>query len=66
MPSGSSRQFAGFNTELDMQIVNQIWERAQEFFPALKEISLESLNEKLNVRVGLRPYSKFPSRRPIL
>lgn len=61
---GSSRQFAGFNTELDMLIVNRIWERAQEFFPALKEISLESLNEKMNVRIGLRPY--MPDGKPVI
>lgn len=61
---GSSRQFAGFNTELDMLIVNRIWERAQEFFPALKEMSLESLKEKMNVRIGLRPY--MPDGKPVI
>ncbi|KAL2935859.1 Hydrogen cyanide synthase subunit HcnC [Bienertia sinuspersici] len=57
---GSSRQFAGFNTELNTFIVSRIWERAQEFFPALKKISIKDLNEQMNVRIGLRPYSKLP------
>lgn len=61
---GSSRQFVGFNTELDMLIVNRIWERAQEFFPALKEISLETLTAKMNVRIGLRPY--MPDGKPVI
>lgn len=59
--SGSSRQFAGFNTEMNAFIVNRIWERAQEFFPALKEFSVKNLSEQMNVRIGLRPYSKLPS-----
>lgn len=56
--SGSSRQFAGFNTELDTFIVDRIWERAQDFFPSLKEFSVKNLSEQMNVRIGLRPYSK--------
>lgn len=61
---GSSRQFTGFDTELDVFIVNRIWERAQEFFPALKELSLERLRDKLNVRIGLRPY--MPDGKPVI
>lgn len=55
---GSSRQFAGFNTDLDMGVVGAIWERATEFFPTLREFSIEDLSERRKVRIGLRPYSK--------
>lgn len=37
---------------------------AQEFFPALKEVCLESLNEKMNVRVGLHPC--MPDGKPVI
>ncbi|KAL4573624.1 hypothetical protein LXL04_020437 [Taraxacum kok-saghyz] len=50
---GSSRQFVGFNTEINEQIINKIWERAQEFFPSLRE-----------VRIGLRPH--MPGGKPMI
>ncbi|KAL2486178.1 FAD-dependent oxidoreductase family protein [Abeliophyllum distichum] len=53
---GSSRQLMGFNTEIDESIVTQIWERAGEFFPILKQVSVKELSKSREVRVGLRPY----------
>ncbi|RRT55592.1 hypothetical protein B296_00034716 [Ensete ventricosum] len=51
--SGSSRQFVGFSREMDESIVKRIWDRAGEFFPALK-----SLGNKIDkIRVGHRPYT---------
>ncbi|KAK9747815.1 hypothetical protein RND81_02G015800 [Saponaria officinalis] len=61
---GSSRQFAGFNTDLNSSVVACIWERAQQFFPILKEFSLENLSELLNVRIGLRPF--MPDGKPVI
>ncbi|GAB4841520.1 hypothetical protein Ancab_022237 [Ancistrocladus abbreviatus] len=61
---GSSRQLVGFNTELDMHIVNCIWERAAEFFPVLQGVSLESLSKQRKVRIGLRPY--MPDGKPVI
>lgn len=57
--TGSSRQFVGFNTEINEHIINQIWERAKEFFPSLREFSLKDLEKSREVRVGLRPFSKY-------
>lgn len=56
---GSSRQLVGFSTEIDEFIINSIWERAGEFFPILREISLSDFKKSREVRVGLRPYSKY-------
>lgn len=56
--SGSSRQFVGFSTEMDESVINRIWERAGEFFPTLREMSLRDFCERRKVRIGLRPYSK--------
>ncbi|GAA0141491.1 dehydrogenase [Lithospermum erythrorhizon] len=53
---GSSRQFAGFQNEIDESIVNRMWERALEFFPLLRCHSLQDLRKDCEVRVGLRPY----------
>lgn len=61
---GSSRQLLGFNTEVDESIINCIWERAGMFFPCLQELSLKSLSERRNVRVGLRPY--MPDGMPVI
>ncbi|XP_042507413.1 glycine oxidase isoform X2 [Macadamia integrifolia] len=61
---GSSRQFSGFSTVVDHSIINRIWDRAREFFPALREISLNDFAESRRVRVGLRPY--MPDGRPII
>lgn len=57
--AGSSRQLVGFDTEIDESIIDRIWDRASEFFPQLKQASLRELSESREVRVGLRPYSKF-------
>ncbi|KAK9087917.1 hypothetical protein Syun_030311 [Stephania yunnanensis] len=61
---GSSRQFAGFNTEVEDSIINRIWTRAGEFFPALRELELSNLSDSKKVRVGLRPY--MPDGKPII
>ncbi|KAK9669563.1 hypothetical protein RND81_13G139900 [Saponaria officinalis] len=61
---GSSRQFVGFDTDMDMHIVDQIWERTQEFFPALREFSVQNLTRESKVKVGLRPY--MPDGRPMI
>lgn len=53
---GSSRQFVGFSTEISEHIINQIWERAKEFFPSLRELSLTDLQKSREVKVGLRPF----------
>lgn len=56
--SGSSRQFAGFDTDVDDYILDHIWERARVFFPSLKDLSLDDFTGSREVRVGLRPYSE--------
>ncbi|KAL8139059.1 hypothetical protein V2J09_005060 [Rumex salicifolius] len=61
---GSSRQFAGFNTELDMEVVSAIWARAEEFFPKLRQFSLEDLSDNRKIRIGLRPY--MPDGKPVI
>ncbi|KAJ9548825.1 hypothetical protein OSB04_021368 [Centaurea solstitialis] len=61
---GSSRQFVGFSTEVDEHIINQIWERAREFFPSLRELSLTDLQKNREVRVGLRPF--MPDGKPMI
>ncbi|MBA0700549.1 hypothetical protein Goari_021930, partial [Gossypium aridum] len=61
---GSSRQFAGFSTEVDDSIVLHIWKRAGEFFPKLKEPSLTDFIKNRKVRVGLRPY--MPDGKPVI
>lgn len=61
---GSSRQLIGFDTEIDESIINRIWDRASEFFPALKEVSLRDLSKSREVRVGLRPY--LPAGKPVI
>ncbi|XP_057515432.1 uncharacterized protein LOC130796983 isoform X1 [Amaranthus tricolor] len=61
---GSSRQFVGFDKELDMNIVEQIWGRVQELFPALKKVSLESLSQEMKIRIGFCPYT--PDGMPII
>lgn len=60
--SGSSRQFAGFSSEVDERIITGIWKRAVEFFPKLKELPLSEFSKGRKVRVGLRPYSESPYR----
>ncbi|KAJ0567320.1 putative FAD dependent oxidoreductase, FAD/NAD(P)-binding domain superfamily [Helianthus annuus] len=61
---GSSRQFVGFSTEISKHIINQIWERAGEFFPSLRELSLTDLEKTREVRVGLRPF--MPGGKPMI
>ncbi|KAI4354158.1 hypothetical protein L6164_003051 [Bauhinia variegata] len=61
---GSSREFVGFNTELDESIVNYIWDRAGDFFPKLKRLNLSDLSGSRKVRVGLRPY--MPDGKPVI
>ncbi|XVF21275.1 hypothetical protein REPUB_Repub12eG0076300 [Reevesia pubescens] len=61
---GSSRQFTGFSTEVDDSIILQIWERAGDFFPKLKELSLTDSIMNRKVRVGLRPY--MPDGKPVI
>ncbi|CAN0859068.1 Glycine oxidase [Linum grandiflorum] len=61
---GSSREFAGFNTELEETVINRIWNRAGEFFPKLKGKSLADLTADRKVRIGLRPY--MPDGKPVI
>ncbi|KAM1044230.1 hypothetical protein ACFX13_036124 [Malus domestica] len=61
---GSSRQFAGFCTELEESIISRIWERAGEFFPKLKEKLFSDISKGREVRVGLRPY--MPDGKPVI
>ncbi|OVA11064.1 FAD dependent oxidoreductase [Macleaya cordata] len=61
---GSSREFAGFNMEVDDSIIERIWMRARAFFPSLREMSLTDLTKSRKVRIGLRPY--MPDGKPII
>ncbi|KAK3031860.1 hypothetical protein RJ639_035997 [Escallonia herrerae] len=61
---GSSRQLVGFSTDIDESIINRIWERAGEFFPTLRELSLGDLSKSREVRIGLRPY--MPDGKPVI
>ncbi|XP_022635297.1 uncharacterized protein LOC106759497 isoform X2 [Vigna radiata var. radiata] len=61
---GSSREFVGFNTDLDESVVSYMWRRVGEFFPKLKTISLSDLNASTKVRIGLRPY--MPDGKPVI
>ncbi|KAL9243091.1 hypothetical protein vseg_017021 [Gypsophila vaccaria] len=61
---GSSRQFVGFDADVDMHIVDQIWERTREFFPTLRKFSIQILTQESKVKVGLRPY--MPDGRPVI
>ncbi|RDY08872.1 dadA, partial [Mucuna pruriens] len=61
---GSSREFVGFNTDLDESVVSYIWKRAGEFFPKLKTLSISDLSASRKVRIGLRPY--MPDGKPVI
>ncbi|XP_065874388.1 uncharacterized protein [Euphorbia lathyris] len=61
---GSSREFSGFSTEVDESIVGCIWNRAGEFFPKLKELTLEDITLSRKLRIGLRPY--MPDGKPVI
>lgn len=45
----------GFNREVDESIVKHIWDRAGEFFPAIRALPLNLSR----IRIGHRPYSKL-------
>lgn len=60
---GSSRQFVGFNREMDESIVQQILDRAGQFFPALNALSLD-ININKRIRIGHRPY--MPDGKPVI
>ncbi|KAG5514886.1 hypothetical protein RHGRI_036063 [Rhododendron griersonianum] len=61
---GSSRQFVGFSTEMNESVIDRIWERAGEFFPTLRELSLRDFCQSRKVRIGLRPY--MPDGKPVI
>ncbi|XP_058196673.1 uncharacterized protein LOC131312744 isoform X2 [Rhododendron vialii] len=61
---GSSRQFVGFSTEMNESVIDRIWERAGEFFPTLRELSLRDFRQSRKVRIGLRPY--MPDGKPVI
>ncbi|XP_020207004.1 uncharacterized protein LOC109792033 [Cajanus cajan] len=61
---GSSREFVGFNTNLDESVVSYIWKRVGEFFPKLKMLSLSDISASRKVRIGLRPY--MPDGKPVI
>ncbi|KAK8466617.1 hypothetical protein PHAVU_008G135200 [Phaseolus vulgaris] len=61
---GSSREFVGFNTDLDESVVSHIWKKAGEFFPKLQALSLSDLSAIRKVRTGLRPY--MPDGKPVI
>ncbi|EPS64376.1 oxidoreductase [Genlisea aurea] len=58
------RQLVGFNTEVEESIIRRIWNRAAEFFPAMRRYSLTDLIRSREVRVGLRPY--IASGKPVI
>ncbi|KAL3689839.1 hypothetical protein R1sor_016148 [Riccia sorocarpa] len=47
---GSSREFAGFNVDVEDEVIERMVERAARFLPGVK-------NMKGKARIGLRPYS---------
>ncbi|GLJ23642.1 hypothetical protein SUGI_0447790 [Cryptomeria japonica] len=53
---GSSRQFAGFDCQMEKAVVISILERAAKFLPALSNISPLQLTQDGHIRIGLRPY----------
>lgn len=61
---GSSREFVGFNTDLDESVISHIWKRVGEFFPKLRMLSLSDLSASRKVRIGLRPY--MPDGKPVI
>ncbi|KAL6601265.1 hypothetical protein ACP70R_044485 [Stipagrostis hirtigluma subsp. patula] len=60
---GSSREFKGFSREVDKSIVKCIWDRAAEFFPALKNVRLD-IDQNTQIRIGHRPY--MPDGKPVI
>lgn len=55
---GSSRQFVGYDTSCDIKILRAMAQRAQRFFPVLKNIRI------IRSYAGLRPYT--PDHLPIV
>jgi glycine/D-amino acid oxidase-like deaminating enzyme len=55
---GSSRQFVGFDTKVDMDVVQCIARRAVRFYPKLKEMNF------IRAYAGLRPWT--PDHLPII
>ncbi|XP_039795909.1 glycine oxidase-like isoform X1 [Panicum virgatum] len=60
---GSSREFKGFSREVDKSVVKCIWERAGEFFPAMKNVPLD-IDHNTQIRIGHRPY--MPDGKPVI
>ncbi|OEL22025.1 hypothetical protein BAE44_0016956, partial [Dichanthelium oligosanthes] len=60
---GSSREFKGFSREVDKSVVKCIWERAREFFPAMKNVPLD-IDQNPQIRIGHRPY--MPDGKPVI
>ncbi|KAK2413976.1 FAD-dependent oxidoreductase family protein [Trifolium repens] len=61
---GSSREFVGFDTDLDESVISHIWKRVGEYFPKLRSLSLSDISESRKVRIGLRPY--MPDGKPVI
>ena len=55
---GSSREFVGYNTNVNHKVIRLIAERAIEYFPAMKDISF------IRSYAGLRPWT--PDNLPII
>ncbi|KAK3132960.1 hypothetical protein QOZ80_6AG0530090 [Eleusine coracana subsp. coracana] len=60
---GSSREFKGFSREVDKSIIKCIWERAGEFFPAMRDVPLD-IDKNMQIRIGHRPY--MPDGKPVI
>uniref|UniRef100_A0A0D6R238 FAD-dependent oxidoreductase domain-containing protein 1 n=1 Tax=Araucaria cunninghamii TaxID=56994 RepID=A0A0D6R238_ARACU len=61
---GSSRQFAGFDCQMENAVVTSILERAAKFLPVLSELSLLQLTRDGHIRIGFRPY--MPDGKPVI
>ncbi|KAK9281948.1 hypothetical protein L1049_004857 [Liquidambar formosana] len=53
---GSSRQFAGFSTEVDDSIIHHIWKRAGEFFPTLRQLTSYRFQGEQKSESGITPF----------
>ncbi|KAF8701098.1 hypothetical protein HU200_033750 [Digitaria exilis] len=60
---GSSREFKGFSREVDKSVVKSMWERAGEFFPAMKNVPLD-IDQNTQIKIGHRPY--MPDGKPVI
>lgn len=59
--SGSSREWSGFNTTLDLRVIHSMVKRAEQFVPSLSQVlsHLGSLEDSgISIRTGLRPYCR--------